>query len=1620
MNLRCILNSSAILLIFITEAVLATNEEIVTGEVKFKDRPNLLRSKQTGSHGNILRIGSQTSRIILKDANYRCSREPESSPVRPHIHKITMVHEEGREPQPLIVSNYFIYAMSEIWKCEAIPGDAQSIFYRVVNELMSIIEISNIKYYDGIDVASVNYLGNGWRAKVKEIRYMLQEGDDYFTLNYTGKLTLFHEDNAQHNENPNSIKSNQEKYGIQIKEVQFSNDGEEAKKADIDSDGRTLKLGASWVKNRTQQLTNYKCEKYLGLHPLPGGFQPEVYEQIVDSQDPDIIIYARITDSKFSDLFTLTRSEVWLCTSEESVNQNLKFYRIVNEMIGRCRIKRVEYGDGISALSKLQIAAGLSIRFTDVGIFNIITGERLHKEIAYELVPGTPENSHIVLGGVTKIDVEYKLPSTSVYRILMSSSGYDIIVGTKVRSTTDTIGNEGTEAVCVSIDYDSNLMTNVDMKVDDGVSIYYKKPIYHNNRHYYKHITGLSWKCSVNALSFNRVVNVINIIAPVRSIEAFDGIQIEKKTFENGFNEIQITETKYVARNNFKTPIKFLGTITFEVPRNEDREDSNQEIISEEETTYLQGFADSNNYLKDFTSNEYQEIRISNEENNMKFVIPSSTTTLGHESDVVECKRVNRERKLLPYFEIYKDSSTNIVEKMVDFEDNITQSSYFETDSYKLWLCQCPEKDYDFYRAVTKQTLKRETPHKIGRMECLKRDLVWSKMGYGNQFSVKMNSVRYYNSTNSRNTARHYEGYIAFEEAIPSGKWKSGTREVSSLTSNLRKRVKYESVKVVYDLTQARSASMLLGSSSRTTPHSRSGAASGRSTPAGSRGRSTPIRKSGSGSADSGQSRADSQRDGTIVIGSNTYHQILKGPTAICEMRSNYEESPRNGDERFLTKITKVLYSDNSEITGWTYFDFKILKIWNCTSSDGNKFLRVINHFKNSFKIENVAKIIYYDGVTVFWRQNTEELYEFREVRYFDMLGQSVIKFVGELQLKDPTETVNLQPVSLGDVEIFRRDNQNYYLRVNELFKTVVGDEGAIFEIGEAHEQVYNSPLKCDEIEKPPAEMQPALTPKIISITEKEGLFTRTFIKTKNHFNLQQRFWKCQSPNSELESIPIKFYRVQNVLNPEGNKKINVVYYHDGVIVYTKDNTTYIEEIKYFFERRPSAAIKMNGLVKLTTVKLSELTTTRNNGFRDFYYITTNERVGFKNFESKGIVLEVGLSSEYIKGSIGTLGKVECSRMNDDNYPDLWSSNVMEVSASGNQKMRMSPLANPHDFFITVERELWKCEMTNSIDNTVTIFYRVKNSYTSLMSIATIYYHDGVTISAITLKHGRTMYEIEQVKFLTNLTDVTFTKYGGELTLKNERDTVVERVFTENNQIVTDPASAKDGKLLNGQVKILMVLAVMRGKCTHYVVAKKLRDVETYSMRKFQTEILKKGHRVLQLGTYWEEELTNTNGDMKCHLYAEMGGGYYLPRVVELIGDKTYVLNWDEIFELFHKFKTEVWLCFNNKDRMIRIDSQWEGKGEAMSIFALRHTDTVQFEIIEEPNDKYIVRVNETIYYNHVNSKVVKYDGEISLMKLKEQDPSRKKKSRSFMDSIARVASKALKAVTCQGPAPHE
>ncbi|XP_039301283.1 uncharacterized protein LOC120356407, partial [Nilaparvata lugens] len=129
------------------------------------------------------------------------------------------------------------------------------------------------------------------------------------------------------------------------------------------------------------------------------------------------------------------------------VNQNLKFYRIVNEMIGRCRIKRVEYGDGISALSKLQIAAGLSIRFTDVGIFNIITGERLHKEIAYELVPGTPENSHIVLGGVTKIDVEYKLPSTSVYRILMSSSGYDIIVGTKVRSTTDTIGNEGTEAV---------------------------------------------------------------------------------------------------------------------------------------------------------------------------------------------------------------------------------------------------------------------------------------------------------------------------------------------------------------------------------------------------------------------------------------------------------------------------------------------------------------------------------------------------------------------------------------------------------------------------------------------------------------------------------------------------------------------------------------------------------------------------------------------------------------------------------------------------------------------------------------------------------------------------------------------------------------------------------------------------------------------------------------------------------------------------------------------------------------------------------------------------------------------------------------------------------------------
>ncbi|XP_039288270.1 uncharacterized protein LOC111054734 [Nilaparvata lugens] len=184
---------------------LAVQERLVQ-EIPYRENliPGKLFSKPTGLSGDSLIIGTNVTQLLQDQVNplqYTCRREQHSvtdaelgfSADIKIINRTSgnfelMPGEENNNARVRPSSDYFIPIRREIWDCNPHSESAGLKVYRIVTELISIKEILQVKYFEGVEVSSVNYFGQGWRTKVKEIRYIGEYNKgtgDYRALKYS-------------------------------------------------------------------------------------------------------------------------------------------------------------------------------------------------------------------------------------------------------------------------------------------------------------------------------------------------------------------------------------------------------------------------------------------------------------------------------------------------------------------------------------------------------------------------------------------------------------------------------------------------------------------------------------------------------------------------------------------------------------------------------------------------------------------------------------------------------------------------------------------------------------------------------------------------------------------------------------------------------------------------------------------------------------------------------------------------------------------------------------------------------------------------------------------------------------------------------------------------------------------------------------------------------------------------------------------------------------------------------------------------------------------------------------------------------------------------------------------
>ncbi|XP_022188713.2 uncharacterized protein LOC111047297 [Nilaparvata lugens] len=303
------------------------NVELYTG-------PETILSKQISYEGVSLIIGSNYERELkTSEPIYKCSLtdlpEGYTGPElleRPRSYRINPSEERSSNHS----SDYFFHFFREFWLCRDPTNAKQPVFYKVVNQLISVRDIFEIKYYPYIEVATVDYLGsNKNSAKIKEIKFMYNDGGRFYNLKFDSKLIdeivmdqTVHkpQTNPSFNEYAHSIEPMRVGSERAVKDFLFTPNDKPRKLINISPAGMNLRIGSTWHKKfeggLARTTNEYICRREYGLD-FPHIFTPEcsVKHKFKNSEES---IYAKVTAEDFPRMFTVANREVWLCTNNVS------------------------------------------------------------------------------------------------------------------------------------------------------------------------------------------------------------------------------------------------------------------------------------------------------------------------------------------------------------------------------------------------------------------------------------------------------------------------------------------------------------------------------------------------------------------------------------------------------------------------------------------------------------------------------------------------------------------------------------------------------------------------------------------------------------------------------------------------------------------------------------------------------------------------------------------------------------------------------------------------------------------------------------------------------------------------------------------------------------------------------------------------------------------------------------------------------------------------------------------------------------------------------------------------------------------------------------------------------
>ncbi|RZF43271.1 hypothetical protein LSTR_LSTR001532 [Laodelphax striatellus] len=1518
----------------------------------------LLHSKQTGYNGDSLVIGAapvfsieeiksqnQVSKPInpeykngaakpQADPSYKCMKLSEK-----HRYKDTygtmVMNRSTRSYQltatetrsPVTFSEYFVYISKELFTCTE-PENKLPQALKIVNQLMSVKEIFEIKYYDGVEVSSINHLGDDRRVKIIETKYVFTNSTGEYTMSYDGlseetsdEIGVYHIPDfiSEHTLYGKKI-TKERKWGTEttfgdFKEWSTLIDSPET--IHISDSGNSLKLGYNRIKVRKL---------------YEGAFTPECYQQI--GRKTNGILYAEVGDRDFSKIFTFVKREVWLCTANAHEG-NVKvesFLRVVTEMIGRTRVKTLAYENGLTSLYSISIPGGVSIRFSTLGYFE----------------PNTREL------GSGNVRLEFVEPG-------------------KIQS----IIKWNPESLCVRAkNFDHEFPTIFMVKINEDDIMHKNQEIDEMDEpKYYRYIHREVHYCDYSIASFYRIVNMIEVLVPVREIETVDGVQLFQTLLDNNKKSVNIVETKYVeysSRRQIMVKGIRMNFIKHRIhsmhPTFERR--FNKFAISKSLDETIPRIGHSPNRISEdrdvdpnWDPKNFKKLSVGEGDDVITINVDLTTDTVNDKNDIADCELSNTNPiNLLQQFRISNGGKFKADESLLSY--------YFEKVVSEVWICKVLGKD-TFFRILTEQSLKKQVITKIAEIKFTDMDRVWIEIE-NDGFEVKMKGIRYV--LNVANRPINYLGHLVFEEKPRSGKWQSGTQKFLNNVDNPIRELEYHEAEkeLSYNLDRQKKYDCVLN------------------------------------------------KDGdNLEIGSK-WERLFGTRDSIIHCQI-HEKKEGVVDEKYRTKISwkknnKNEVENHSNVLE-NYFENIKQEIWKCSDQHGNKVLRILNQLsvqKNSErnKKSDIGHIYYHDGVSILWGARPDSQIQIIEVKYLDPIDCAVLKFEGKVELTgyDAGNIGVTENLKLAK-ELVKHD-LHYLLGENEIYKTVINSKGIILKVGEQSDDLSSSSFRemtCEKSKKVD-QKDDKLIPKVaitMNSVEKEDFVSVALpnsTEINKYFEFSQEIWDCQIVGQQ----PCK--RVVNKLKLRESIQVAQVYHFENVIVNHLDGDVQIEETKILM--KCGRKIDFKGVVHLLSgepiIEESHLHTL-GKPFRDFLYFLDTETVYLANPSPIGRTVEIGThwQKEFQNENNQV---VRCERVIKKAYDNDFGTSVFADSFTAKQMNDIHcylwveiEKKSPH-LFEEVDQDVWQCTIDGNL-----VFYRVINNLFISKKMTNIYYHDGVEVRSQVLPDKSTVIQITELKYIEPNTNKVL-KYDGKV--KMQANNVVDRLtqispkVTEKYLVPLRESFAGDafrGEASSETPYTLDALRIYSLKKATETSNGVIHGI-VYS-EKLTTIFTDSGYRRFKIGSHWNEVFTTNGGTMRCLLdeWNKPIHLRYMPIVMEYIDDKLYELDEDGLEEIFEIKKIELWICTNEHDTILRVVTVLSGK---IPIFSIRHYDGVSVSIFElQPGIK-SVEVIETVYIDPKTSKLLKYGGDL------EQTRKTSEGDLTTIDSFSRQTSTFFRSIT--------